>query len=264
MFSSEASIEVSVEPSVIKVDGSIERESLELHQHRHMPHQDPDTLGPYYKGHVMQPELVWRDWVAREWIFARRILHFGRDCMFWECRRTRTAEWCVEDLNVRGERVHGLVARSSQLMVPWFIFVELFSRVKWTSVQDKLAALSSLVKVIEEHTGRKYPTSTGKWEHNLIQSLVWRWKHWDRPPPLDVKPIGVPSWLWASCESTVDYTWLTLSSNLGVKARLAAGKSSIFVSISIECLLKRDLKVPLATLARSPSSDYRAIMNLSS
>jgi hypothetical protein len=173
-----------------------------------------------------------RGWVFQERVLAPRIVHFGHNQLFWECREQRLCEQYSHDLpraissqpsmnfkqSMDFERMNLDLAyqdlypdslnRNDACFQIWATVVEGYSRTSLTNPNDKLIAISGIAKLFANVTGQTY--IAGMWRESLEHALVW--KNLDRrtynvdgttfPQP---KTWRAPSWSWASVDGPVEF-----------------------------------------------------------
>ncbi|GME51117.1 uncharacterized protein PC9H_000022 [Neofusicoccum parvum] len=148
-----------------------------------------------------------RGWVLQERFLAARVVHFGRDRVFWECARGAAAEgepavrpsrrllflprWDA----ARGEAV-GL---AFDAFLYWDLLVDAYAETALTMKKDKLPAFSGIAKAMAPHLGFGAGSGVaylaGLWSWRLAGQLLWS------VPGGGTRVRGrAPSWSWASVE----------------------------------------------------------------
>ncbi|KAI9878174.1 MAG: hypothetical protein M1830_001711 [Pleopsidium flavum] len=156
-----------------------------------------------------------RGWTLQERLLSRRVLHYGKHEMFWECqessvfeygKRTEiTSHWTKKEFvcNIEKNREIYNAELFKEIHRSWRDTVWAYTARKLTRDTDKLPALSGLAKTIHASTGDRY--LTGIWAADLLDGLSWE------AVPGDVEPITrpteyrAPSWSWASVNGPVWY-----------------------------------------------------------
>ncbi|KAK3403414.1 heterokaryon incompatibility protein-domain-containing protein [Sordaria brevicollis] len=165
-----------------------------------------------------------RGWVLQEKVLSPRIIHYGAQQVYWECRQstyrqdakytpplTNRLKQAIDihtpfKLAFRGikgsrefvyppewsERELELAVRMAQ----WYTLVGEYSQRKLTYTSDKLPALAGLARTFASATGYQY--LAGLWKEDLLLGLLWyRRKRllsgWPDEPVSD----KLPSWSWA-------------------------------------------------------------------
>ncbi|KAK2029232.1 HET-domain-containing protein, partial [Colletotrichum zoysiae] len=177
-------------------------------------------LFPHAYDYLQGCPLNSRAWCTQERLLARRVMHFGREQMFWECDG-----WFITESNddFAGEGTGHAAAILIQLRKQigntteygiddefWFRLVEEYTTRKLTVSTDKLPALAgvaALVKSFGLRDGNGSPTYVaGLWREDIARGLIWGAKY-DHPdgrkaPRIDGRPRA-PSWSWASVDGEV-------------------------------------------------------------
>lgn len=158
-----------------------------------------------------QSVLATRAWCLQERLISTRLLLFGKDQMFWECRTCCEREGIiVSSNNKRGDGSHIRETRIEELehemirvlaglgtdgmslgdsMNIWYSIVEQYTSRRLTRATDILIAISGVATEIQRRTGLDYVH--GLWKQDLCRGLAW-----NRRPGGEL--TGAPSWSWAS------------------------------------------------------------------
>ncbi len=195
---------------------------------------DPDTKtsGLYYgpdlhatrNDYFPQP-LARRGWTFQEQQLARRFLAFGLAEVRWdckteyacECRGARLLQFKTlepGDISFDDDMLHARRTRYKTMFHNYWRekFVPHYTSRRFTFAGDRLVARAAVAERFQEGLGDCY--LAGLWESELIESLFWRPAKYttysssnpygdersDRPAP------GIPSWSWASVNTTVNYS----------------------------------------------------------
>jgi hypothetical protein len=182
-------------------------------------HNLPTPLIPL-EDKITKAPLNHRGWVLQERMCAPRILHFGKDQIFWECTKKVAAE--VHPIFSRGmkpleksplktEDFGDLIQMTpkwsfgnipqSLLGDTWHSIVVSYMQCQLTKPEDKLVALSGIAKIFKKTVRTDY--LAGLWLNELAKGLLWK------------VPIGTqatrpsvyraPSWSWASIDANISY-----------------------------------------------------------
>jgi hypothetical protein len=141
-----------------------------------------------YSGFIKAP-LNRRGWVIQERLLSHRTIHFSSQ-LFWECRELEACETyprgLPEEMNIEDEeensrfysfRLQGkswlndIRSNPDSRYDVWEAIVESFMCCGLTKEEDKLVALSGLVKEMQPFMNDEYVA--GMWRKNLIKELVW-------------------------------------------------------------------------------------------
>jgi hypothetical protein len=171
---------------------------------------DQPAKGHLFRSNVNESFLSDRAWILQERVMSRRILHFGKDQLFWECRTTALAEdghlfqqehlrkWLIDSQQV----ILGTSLTDLELHLRWAKLVEVYTARKLTKGKDKLTALSGIASIFGKRTQERY--LAGLWKNSFHLNLLWQSdiKDPDERParPLDYR---APSWSWASVDCAV-------------------------------------------------------------
>jgi hypothetical protein len=137
------------------------------------------------------------------------MIHFSREQIVWECGAMIVCETDTKPrLTQPGELKHigNHAQTSSQAVVQWSQLVSYFSRCELTFFNDRLAAMSGMAKVVQNHLKSEYVA--GLWRSDFVLQLAWT--------PVSrrlltfkdsghSRPHGytAPSWSWVSLSGEV-------------------------------------------------------------
>ncbi|KAF2117899.1 heterokaryon incompatibility protein-domain-containing protein, partial [Lophiotrema nucula] len=190
----------------------------------------------YWHRNCTLSPLFCRAWIFQERMLARRILHFGREQLFWECRQENCSEAFPEGLPISLQEssfflskyiyeqfLSGTFSTASQsgrflrqwkqeplpeerLELFWEILVADYSRCELSFGKDKLIALSGVAEDVyrlqREHCGaERSDYLAGLWRAHLPRSLLWK-SHFPQDRPHDYR---APTWSWASVDGPISW-----------------------------------------------------------
>ena len=173
-----------------------------------------------------------RAWVVQERLSAPRTLYYGSLGIYWECKKKIQSESHVRESSRYRDSIgkslrDALLVTAGKQTAPlkkvgweeaqysfqdyWYKFLELYTPCFLTYPTDKLMAIRSIIRDIE-NSGCK-PNLLGLWTQNLAAELIWhvgrhngvltRYKDayevWSR------LENGLPSWTWASVYGRIEY-----------------------------------------------------------
>lgn len=172
---------------------------------------------------VTRAPLNTRAWVVQEMSLAKRVLHFGKDQLFWECDHRMACEIYPEGIpvtqleitsridsfllnNFEGNRLRCFSEEWVGLLKPkphlrcydlWSNVVVAYTKCDLSHPTDKLIAISGLAKEIRKLANDQY--LAGLWRKHLPHHLLW----FVEKPLASVASPGAqtycaPSWSWAS------------------------------------------------------------------
>ncbi|KAF1827128.1 HET-domain-containing protein, partial [Dissoconium aciculare CBS 342.82] len=108
----------------------------------------------FWQGNILDEPLYRRGWVFQERMLSPRLLHFGKDQVFWQCLSLSACETATEGLpsiSLTGdERVE------LQLDDVWKMAVKSYTCTNLTYSKDRLMALSGIANVMAEALNERY------------------------------------------------------------------------------------------------------------
>jgi hypothetical protein len=158
---------------------------------------------------VERSPLASRAWILQEQVMSRRIIHFGKSQMIWECRTCIELEnglACTEKEYHRKwlDETRGVTTGAAASSDSWRKLVEVYSRCQLTQSKDKLPAISGIASAYSAKSGDRY--LAGLWEKTLHLDLAWS-VSWSK-----VKKSlhsRAPSWSWCSITGEILYKQVT-------------------------------------------------------
>lgn len=180
-----------------------------------------DVFGDF-TSNVSGGPLDERGWTLQERVLSTRILHFGKDQVFFQCNR-----------GIRGECGHqyenNVLAGTSPLLIQlnevfkssrieeirpklqsfWFQLVMEFTARKLTFETDKLPALAGLANQIRRQTGGEQYFA-GLWRSCFHRQLLWFVANDDVDRP---DAYRSPSWSWAAVDGRIRYPNMLVLNN---------------------------------------------------
>lgn len=171
---------------------------------------------PLWLFNVSNSPLYDRGWTLQERSLSNRVIHFGRDAVFWECAELQASECFPE--GVPQTEFMAFVNRSHQPLLRfedtsreqglgkyWFQLVREYASMDFTYFEDRLVAIQG----VAERTQLFFPDTyvCGHFVSQLIFSLAW-YGSGSICTKLERTKMG-PSWSWASSKmSSVDFAHL--------------------------------------------------------
>ena len=166
---------------------------------------------------VEKAPLNRRAWVLQERTLSPRIIHFGKDQLFWECSELEACEMfpagipreiSTEKYKARCPLTQnndsGGISKSKldrkDFSVFWWLVVTAYTKCSLTYSTDKLIAISGLAEELRTITGDEYVY--GLWRRDLVQQLHWRVDIDTETLPRP-REYRAPSWSWASIDSII-------------------------------------------------------------
>jgi hypothetical protein len=162
---------------------------------------------PSFEEEILLSPLSKRGWTLQERLLSKRIIHFCKGQIYWECQTT-----CIAESGLEMPQVLGIFLGISRILKPmkegvdifqdyqsiyweWFRLLVVYTERNLTKNQDKLPALSGLAREFAQRTGDEY--YAGLWFKFLPLGLLWEVKE----TALSYRvPHRAPSWSWASVD----------------------------------------------------------------
>ena len=151
-----------------------------------------------------------RAWVIQELLLSPRVLHLGKTQVFWECYQAQNCEIYPNGLprSINSspkvpleEMIHPQQKTLSFLDSLWKTLVHKYTSCKLTRPEDKLVALSGIVKILQQKMDDGY--YAGLWMTDLPAQLLWT-AAWDQTGPLmPAREYRAPSWSWACVDGRI-------------------------------------------------------------
>jgi hypothetical protein len=167
------------------------------------------TYGDEFENMENHNPLQKRRWCFQEYVLSRRVLHFGYEEMFYECKEASNCECGMfpgpfqSQLPTSAYRAFlGKVSTIEEkaLNKGWLSFLEDFSGRDFTYLSDRLPSISGIAKFVQSRFGVSY--LAGHWRgEDFLESLCWNVIAY-RPKSLssDWACFRGPTWSWASVE----------------------------------------------------------------
>lgn len=190
--------------------------------------QDTD-LSSFYE--LDREPLYYRGWVCQERLLSTRNISFGRRLVCFECAEEFSCE-------IRGDaerswkplltypksinNINNLPAESAKKL--WYRIIEFYSRTEVTEPNDRLVAISGVVRHCQLALGPEY--LAGLWKSNLELDLCWTSERGNGRVP----NYRAPSWSWASMEGAVSFSGRGCS----IKCRRLVDFVDTYVTLAIE------------------------------
>ena len=143
--------------------------------------------------------LLHRAWVYQERKLSSRVVHFGKDQLYWECNSGFEAEDGSEKYSAGSLKLKSTLAEPDQ---DWRHAVEHYSWLNLTFEKDRLPAISAVVKRMQSLRPNDVYVA-GVWTSSLLHDLTWfALEGYRYPRRLD---SSGPSWSWISASSGVSF-----------------------------------------------------------
>ncbi|KAG9191334.1 hypothetical protein G6011_09422 [Alternaria panax] len=164
-----------------------------------------------------------RAWVLQERLLSKRIVHFEKNEIFWECLGCSAREGSVEEepeacgeggstndtfkrcLSFANSTIVGELGRqtaqSELLMMQWYRILCQYSGLSLTYRSDVFLAIAGIAQLFRDITGFTY--NAGLWNEHVHSGLLWYAEGSLMPVRPTTAASSVPSWSWASLDGPV-------------------------------------------------------------
>lgn len=150
--------------------------------------------------------LFSRGWAYQERLLSTRMVIFGNEELYWECKTDQLCECGSQDGKMQarplkrqwkpGESYHW---QSVERHDYWHECIAAFTSCKLTFCKDKLPALSGIASRSKSHSDDIY--LAGLWKDRLIRDLCWQ-QNDDSKRTLPTV-YRAPTWSWASIDAQI-------------------------------------------------------------
>ncbi|KAH5748087.1 hypothetical protein HBI17_121700 [Parastagonospora nodorum] len=152
--------------------------------------------GPTWDQAMQASPLARRGWVFQERIQSKRIIHFAKNELLWECMTCRAEEGRVgyHDASKIKTSLAGHIPfhASAAELRQWYGIVGQYSSLNLTFDEDIFAAISGIAQEFQKATGLTYVG--GIWLEHFPYGLLW----YCDEVRIDGISLVAPSWSWAS------------------------------------------------------------------
>lgn len=196
---------------------------------------------PSWHTEISCAPLLGRGWAVQERLISRRVLHFAKNMVLWECHDCRATELDAQGLRPIGpdgadDIIPGFAAifrdirtggfLSDDFVIEWYRFLTGYSHHNFSFISDRLPALSGIASIIQHRTQQKYVA--GMWESAIPEGLAWITDHKFRYNTSNLLGSGrdeakeasvssqvkLPSWCWAVSRSSAtfisEWGWISM------------------------------------------------------
>ncbi|KAI1407405.1 HET-domain-containing protein [Hypoxylon sp. FL1857] len=185
---------------------------------------------PRINDYLLTCPLIRRGWCMQERLLAQRLLHFGKEQMFWECQTQLMSEdgrkysdefnthVMAEFMKIR-IRMGISIAQGTELeWRTWYQLLEEYTRRSFSVSTDKLPALAGAAALFKS-TKSAATYVAGLWREDLVRGLLWvahhvripGRAHWNISPKSTIVELSnppekrAPSWSWAALDGQLDF-----------------------------------------------------------
>ncbi|KAI5926507.1 heterokaryon incompatibility protein-domain-containing protein [Camillea tinctor] len=152
-----------------------------------------------------------RAWTFQERLLSTRILHYGPEMLYWECRECYGDEQYLRTRHNKDETLPGFTVnhlethfhpktKEREIVTRWYRnIIEQYSRRALTYEEDKFPAISAVAQLVRHYTAAEY--IAGVWSLNLQYGLFWK----SVGTKIEHSSYVAPSFSWASCSNPVQW-----------------------------------------------------------
>lgn len=192
------------------------------------------TFAEEYDRFIEKSPLLKRGWVFQERALSRRMVHYTKGKMFFECRTSRFMDECQEGVGKENIKLGGFwgqdIKAKGEVTTPpkepkplelsilgrWYSALGIYSQLRLTKAKDKLAAIAGVAKEFQmllsmerDQVGKPGRDGSaihtplyvsGLWSHDLLCGLSW---YPSKPQKLWIAGNKAPSWSWASWHTPI-------------------------------------------------------------
>lgn len=189
---------------------------------------------PSWNQVLEESPLSKRAWVLQERLLSKRIVHFEKNEIFWECLESSSREGSVEDepevcdeggwtketfkrcLSFSNKNVLGELSRrtvqNELFMVQWYRILCQYSGLSLTYRSDVFPAIAGIAEIFRDITSFAY--KSGLWIEDAHSGLLWHAEGSLMPARKPSATSNAPSWSWASLDGPVSMLFSLGSSNM--------------------------------------------------
>jgi hypothetical protein len=156
--------------------------------------------------HISSSRWITRGWTFQEERLARRILLYGENKFFLDCRTLERAEdsdrhslrpsWVtsIAEGPIEEDEINLDDGVGGGRWSHWQTLCTHYAHRKLTFPEDKLPAISGMASKVARKVQSDY--LAGLWKNNLVHDLFWH----PSEPPTRPEKYRAPSWSWASLD----------------------------------------------------------------
>jgi hypothetical protein len=180
--------------------------------------------------------LAQRGWVVQERLLSPRVLHFGRDQIYWECQGMSFAsEIFPGDLKTWESNIDKVPfnieipkIRGASEAVKWSKIVSQYSKCSLSfPLKGKFIALGAIAERAFSIYNEEY--AAGLFKDKLPRSLLWRVAGTgEHPASVSTGDYRAPSWSWMNIDGPVDVSDVPGGSFAPMFSSAALGMEDIF------------------------------------
>jgi hypothetical protein len=178
--------------------------------------------------HEYRDPLSDRAWVLQEWLLGRRVLHFTRQEIVWDCKTSFKCECDAferptstpdTEADCPINPIRGLRGKMARLLQRprsqnttvlasvrlWLDVVEEYTMRKLTKPSDRMIAISGLASEIGSSDPQLVDYVCGFFWYRLVEQLLWTRCAVEERPQRRSSRMVAPSWSWGSIHQPVSW-----------------------------------------------------------
>ncbi|KAH6696469.1 heterokaryon incompatibility protein-domain-containing protein [Leptodontidium sp. MPI-SDFR-AT-0119] len=235
--------------------------------------------------HEANPNLPFEEalltsaWTLQEHLLSRRIVHYCKNEIFWECRIGSACE-CTPTIEPSAPRLSSTSNKLDRMVTSigaplnwgsdstsknglWRGLVEEYTKRRLTKPSDKLPAISSLRKhFVQNQRNYDLPSGSQSLHDETVRHLLWSADATPFRETIRRPERKAPSWSWASLDGDITYDYFQLKSPWNITCHISDHSiSTISRSQYIEGTLKIRGQTVTATLCCRTATKYQRGVN---
>ena len=224
----------------------------------------------FYAHNVINTPLGRRAWVVQERLLAPRVLHLGKDQLFWVCQEQVPCESYPNQIptHLISEDNHPTLSNNDS----WTAIVSQYSGCSLTKSSDKLVAISGIARRMSENTPDQ--DLAGLWLRTLHTNLCWTVERIERKTQSTSDKYRAPTWSWASLNRGVrfrarsDTQWRYLMSVVKTEMKMIGDDlygevESAFLWVKCSIFLRSFIPSHLLDATSQKIGDDSVLLNIS-
>ena len=180
---------------------AVHAKRLKYHPHLHvMESVQLFPQGPHIKEKDEWP-LLTRAWVYQERRLSPRIIHYGKNQVYWQCQHHFASEDGCEDIVLSGNPDIPIILDEwrEPRSFNWHASVEDYTNLKLTYETDRLPAIAAVAERMSQTLRKDDVYIAGVWKNSIISDMLWCSDHGHSTPSHQRE---APSWSWVSSHGT--------------------------------------------------------------
>lgn len=189
-----------------------------------------------------------RGWTKQERLLSRKILHFTRSQMYWQCLNGVFFE--DGSTSPLSDSILTLLRNCGRKEAShiWWNTVQNYKDLQFSKLEDCLPSLAGIARIVSENLQTDY--LAGIWACHLPWSLLWHTLDAPRQTTFALDACGgrLPSWSWAKASGRVrqpyemsQIDWSTCSENVFVTVESISAQAETEGDLFLGCLTKASI-----------------------